>query len=376
MEIKAIYDIFSNNSKTMMDLVLIFGPNVAYITQILKFRSTKSSEGFSKKISFYTIMANILRIFFWHGKRFDISLLLQSLVSIIMQLILLQECLRVSKDSNIDNKEFTSNSIKSENNRVHGDNEANLKKNLDNYDTMNQTELECNRNNINEGENEEINLHHEEDEMGLKKSNTLYIKSTKIQGESQNTDWECKENNNVYSKLLKTNNISNNLELEAFQLENTDTKKKTKLSLINDHLKRIYDLQRFWDWPYLIDYITFCIFISLFICIFYSIFGMNNKLVIEMIGYMAILTESMIGIPQVVENYRNKSAENLSILMVSIWLTGDILKILYFFRFQAPFQFFVCGFFQLSIDFCIISQIFYYNKNTQNSAEDCVSEKN
>jgi uncharacterized protein with PQ loop repeat len=79
---------------------MIIGPNIGYIAQIIKFRQVKSSEGFSKLISLITLIGLILRIFFWLGKDFSVVLLYQSIVGIIMQLILLRECLRLSPEFN------------------------------------------------------------------------------------------------------------------------------------------------------------------------------------------------------------------------------------------------------------------------------------
>ena len=91
---------FYEIAKKSLDILMIIGPNVGYIAQIIKFRQVKSSEGFSKLISFITLIGLILRIFFWIGKDFSVVLLYQSIMGIIMQLILLRECLRLSPDFN------------------------------------------------------------------------------------------------------------------------------------------------------------------------------------------------------------------------------------------------------------------------------------
>ena len=84
--------------KSLLDVLMIVSPNIGFVAQILKFRQVKSSEGFSKLLSLILLIANILRIFFWIGKQFSIVLLYQSILSIIMQIILLRECLRLSPE--------------------------------------------------------------------------------------------------------------------------------------------------------------------------------------------------------------------------------------------------------------------------------------
>jgi hypothetical protein len=82
----------------VFDIFMITAPNIGFIAQIIKFRKMKSSEGFSKFLSFILLMANILRIFFWFGKKFPTPLLYQSILMIIMQLFLLKECLKYANN--------------------------------------------------------------------------------------------------------------------------------------------------------------------------------------------------------------------------------------------------------------------------------------
>jgi uncharacterized protein with PQ loop repeat len=96
---------FEKYAKIAVDFSMIFGPNIGFIAQIIKFRQVKSSEGFSKLISLIFIIANILRIYFWIGKQFSLVLLFQSIVAIIMHIILLKECLQLSNASALIKKD-------------------------------------------------------------------------------------------------------------------------------------------------------------------------------------------------------------------------------------------------------------------------------
>jgi hypothetical protein len=81
---------------TFVDLIMIIAPNIGFIAQILKFRKEKSAQGFSKLISFLLLTANIIRIFFWVGARFTNTLLYQSILMILTQILLIYECLKYS----------------------------------------------------------------------------------------------------------------------------------------------------------------------------------------------------------------------------------------------------------------------------------------
>ena len=85
--------------KTAFDLMMIFIPSIGYIFQAIKFKQTKSSKGFSKSLCLLLLLANILRIFFWLGKSFSITLLYQSIVVIISQIYLIHVYLQYQDKS-------------------------------------------------------------------------------------------------------------------------------------------------------------------------------------------------------------------------------------------------------------------------------------
>ena len=85
--------------KNSVDLLMIFIPSIGYFFQGLKFKQTKSSKGFSKSLCLLLLLANILRIFFWMGKKFSITLLYQSIVVIISQIYLIHAFLEYQDNS-------------------------------------------------------------------------------------------------------------------------------------------------------------------------------------------------------------------------------------------------------------------------------------
>jgi len=90
---------FSSLLKITVDLMMIFIPSIGYIFQAIKFKQTKSSKGFSKTLCLLLLLANILRIFFWLGKPFSITLLYQSIVVIISQIYLIHVYLQFQDKS-------------------------------------------------------------------------------------------------------------------------------------------------------------------------------------------------------------------------------------------------------------------------------------
>lgn len=75
--------------KLTADFLIVFIPSIGYFFQALKFKQTKSTKGFAKCLCLLLLLANILRVFFWFGKRFSLALLYQALIVIISQIYLI-----------------------------------------------------------------------------------------------------------------------------------------------------------------------------------------------------------------------------------------------------------------------------------------------
>ena len=82
-------------SLNVFDGIMIFGPSLGYIPQYYEIAHTKNTHAFSILVSFILLIANILRIFFWAYERFDVVLVLQSVVMIMAQMILLELIVRL-----------------------------------------------------------------------------------------------------------------------------------------------------------------------------------------------------------------------------------------------------------------------------------------
>lgn len=118
-------------------------------------------------------------------------------------------------------------------------------------------------------------------------------------------------------------------------------------------------LRYFWRWTDLISYLEFlCLFSALLGIAMY--FFIDCEIFVETIGYCSLVTESMLGLPQVLKNYKNKSVKGMSLSMVLMWLGGDTFKTGYFIANNVPFQFWLCGMLQISIDLLILIQVCIY----------------
>lgn len=99
-------DILSKVYDISFSTCFIVCPTFGYIAQYLKIKKTKSSIGFSKLISLILIIAYVFRVFFYIGEKFAISILLQAICGIIMQIFLIKQCIKYTNYSHRKNSNF------------------------------------------------------------------------------------------------------------------------------------------------------------------------------------------------------------------------------------------------------------------------------
>ena len=90
------------------------------------------------------------------------------------------------------------------------------------------------------------------------------------------------------------------------------------------------------------------------------IFGIHNKIFLEILGYIATGIDVFLGLPQIYTNYKLKNSHSLSTIMVLSFLLGDLFRTYYYITTKSPFQFILCGIMQVSINIILMLQIIYY----------------
>ncbi|KAM9386656.1 solute carrier family 66 member 2 isoform 2-T2 [Phaethornis superciliosus] len=240
---------------------MVLGGVVPYIPQYRDIRRSQNAEGFSTYVCLVLLVANILRILFWFGKRFESPLLWQSIVMIITMLLMLKLCteVRVSNELNLKRRSFAAA----------------------------------------EGKDEEIKAFPKRSFLG-------------------------------------TENLL------------------CSLGLLLD-----FDLNYFWHWSKFTDYVQ-CVLLFTGVTGYITYLWLDSSLFVETLGFLAVFTEAMLGVPQLYRNYRNKSTEGMSVNMVLMWTSGDTFKTCYFILNKAPFQFSICGLLQVFVDIAILLQVYFY----------------
>lgn len=85
--------------------LMVFGGALPYVPQYQEIQRTSNTEGFSTRVCLVLLIANILRIFFWVGKQFELTLLLQSVVMILAMFAMLHLCCTVQNTNRVSTKQ-------------------------------------------------------------------------------------------------------------------------------------------------------------------------------------------------------------------------------------------------------------------------------
>ncbi|CAL7951200.1 unnamed protein product [Xylocopa violacea] len=127
-----------------------------------------------------------------------------------------------------------------------------------------------------------------------------------------------------------------------------------------------FDANFFWKWTDFQSYIDFILLFATLVGILTYLL-VDVQIFVETVGLLAVLTEAMLGVPQFLRNFCNKSTNGMSIIMVAMWTLGDAFKTCYFIIREAPIQFQVCGTLQVLIDIAILMQVYIYQNSTSHT---------
>ncbi|PAA86472.1 hypothetical protein BOX15_Mlig011996g2 [Macrostomum lignano] len=78
-------------------------------------------------------------------------------------------------------------------------------------------------------------------------------------------------------------------------------------------------------------------------------------------GISGRIFRSPAGRAAVLQEFKERSTDGMSIAMVAMWTSGDIFKTSYFIVRSAPVQFWLCGLLQVGIDLAIFGQVYLYS---------------
>ncbi|CAH8876121.1 unnamed protein product [Trichobilharzia szidati] len=158
--------------------------------------------------------------------------------------------------------------------------------------------------------------------------------------------------------LMKTITKISRMKRSASIPSTISTKKSETEDQSMNRFKKIL-FENFWRWTHFRHYLLFLWLFTLTSGLCTYIFSFS-QVYIQLLGFSALFIEAMLGAPQFLENYKNKSVVGMSIAMVLMWTSGDIFKTIFFISEKAPLQFPICGLLQIGLDLAILLQCLYY----------------
>lgn len=305
---------------------MVVGGVLPYVPQYKQIKQTQDPEGFSLHVCLALLIANSLRILFWFSSRFEIPLLVQSVVMNITMFIMIHLCVTVRRN----------NAIMRTRERVFsGD------------DTL----LEA-RESINRVIDEQQQQQHHHQQQAVVKTDTGVISNRGSAPEG------------TAGKLANSTTIGIGSTLPPTTTAATagSLKKSRSRHYIID-----FDSRYFWSWTDFQSYLDFMLVVWV-VGAAVTYLMLSVTWFMETIGFLAVFTEAMLGAPQFLRNHKNKSTHGMSICMVIMWTAGDMFKTGYFILRHAPTQFWICGTLQVSLDLAILLQVYIYRKNPPRSS--------
>ena len=71
-----------------------------------------------------------------------------------------------------------------------------------------------------------------------------------------------------------------------------------------------FDPHHFWHWSSFADYVQ-CVLAFTGVAGYITYLSIDSALFVETLGFLAVLTEAMLGVPQLYRNYRHRSTEGM-----------------------------------------------------------------
>ena len=153
-----------------------------------------------------------------------------------------------------------------------------------------------------------------------------------------------------------------------FYLEYRENSKKEKNSesSIYEHIinwKETLTPSKIWNWDNEIEYYKFILFLFIIFSIICIIVGLDNTPFFELLGTISVSIETFIELPQIRENCITKNTKNISWIMISIWLVGDLCRTGYNLIYHTPIQMIIGGILQNIEDIILTTQVIIYGED-------------
>ncbi|MCO5565830.1 hypothetical protein L7F22_019505 [Adiantum nelumboides] len=354
---------------TLAALGMAFGAPLIYADQAWSIQKRRNAEGFSKDVCAVLLIANISRIFFWFGERYEFALLLQSILMIVSQVYLLSLLLKFRPGS------FASSAYSVASGDRGGSTSTTGRSNnaSNSVPTSAESRTDFSADEAFDGDT---------NQSGIKPSSI----PTSIGGL-----FDTSSANGRYAPLFGLNmpaapTLDDDEDEEDIGTSNTQAGQKLQrvgrktVKFLQSGFKRTEGATRkdgssggrifgFWTWPDLSSYLLFLAALIIFLAVLQVILGSLSSY-IWVLGMFALGLEATLPVPQAMTNYSRKSLGGFRLSVLLGWAFGDAFKTVYFLMQSSPIQFVISALFALSVDIVICAQLYLYREQTAKDWED------
>lgn len=356
---------------TAAAFAMAFGAPLVYADQAYNIQKKRNSEGFSKDVCAVLLIANVSRIYFWFGEKFEFALLLQSILMIAAQLFLLSLLIKFRPGS------FASSSYS-----VGSQDRNNNQQDSDAYPptvartTPSRPVAEFSADDAFDGDHTTTSTTNQAD----KPTNSLFS------GAGALFSGSAASQNGHYAPLFglqmpiaptladdDEDHVADSSSAPVRLGRKTVRFFQAGLRLDREGKRRDGSsgnrIFGFWTWPDYSSYVLFLVILAVFLGVLQLLLG-GLQTYIWLLGMFALGLESTLPVPQAVENQRRKSLSGFRVSVLLGWLIGDVYKTVYFLINKSPVQFIIAGFFALSVDLVICAQLHFFRDKTAADDED------
>lgn len=128
----------------------------------------------------------------------------------------------------------------------------------------------------------------------------------------------------------------------------------------------------FWTWRTLDSYLLFLGCYTFFLALLQVTLGRHSSTYNSILGLYALGLESTLPLPQLIANQKRRSLAGFRLSVLLGWGLGDAFKTVYFLFIQpgSPFQFLAGALFSLSVDLGIVAQYRLFAEQTERDEEE------
>ncbi|VVT43553.1 uncharacterized protein SAPINGB_P000038 [Magnusiomyces paraingens] len=385
----SVMDIFS--WKFFAGLILALSPIISYGDTVWTIYRTKQCVGFSLDLTAIMLISSILRIFFYFGEPYELSLLMQSIIMIVVQAYLLHLALKYrvlsgAPNGSVDEEDPLSEEPASTH-TLGGTHNHNNHHQQDSGNSPSTSKVPSNKDSgpLLDSDPGDIGLSSRRKSISDVVHNTRPSRSGRVIDSMEEspspTDWDPHSNYpknhgriKQHAHLFLEYRVKYPLYKIYYKVKDIFisffTNKSGENAGIFGSAYPTYGMSTrpfgFWQWIDPEAYWVWLIKFNILLTVLHFLIGSWSMFYIQTLGFVGLMLEAILPLPQLIVNAQRHSVQGFRLSLLLNWLAGDASKIFYYLYGTSDpeklaFQFMMCVVIQTILDLIGGWQYVYYN---------------